>query len=274
MNLLIERPLVETLITEFPELMPLRDQLKFGNKVEVPFHQLSRPALHFLLGLYEHAGPALRARAAQLAALLKALEFEGERYGAEDLEKVVPAIARYLAIGGIRGWLFSTNITSRPLPYVLTRLDYTPPADDAAGKIFLELKANVKGSVTTQVVRISQQETTGRTVAEIFAMKGFLRETPELIAEYDRTVEKYFDWRAQYGAQFSGMGTGFYAEDPNSTHRDTDWTRKDVVVLSTSGAPARLVNDEGILTAASAHHGCHGRHSRPIFAQGQEERQI
>lgn len=248
MNLLIERPLVEALIAEFPELSPLRDQLKFGNKVEAPFHQLSKPALHCLLGLYQKAGSALSGRAAQLAALLKALEFEGERWGAEDLEKVVPAIARYLAVGGIRGWLFTTNLTNRPLPYVLTRLDYTPPSDDAAGKIFLELKANVKGSVTTQVVRISQPETTGKTVAEIFAIKGFLRETPELITEYDRTSEKYFDWRSQYGAQFSGMGTGFFAEDPNSTHRDTDWTRKDIVVLSTSGSPARLVNDEGILT--------------------------
>ncbi|QXX73449.1 ATP-binding protein [Methylovirgula sp. HY1] len=248
MNLLIERPLVEALIAEFPELAPLRDQLKFGNKVDVPFHQLSKPALHFLLGLYQNAGPGLSGRAAQLAALLKALEFEGERWGAEDLEKVVPAIARYLAVNGIRGWLFTTTLTNRPLPYVLTRLDYTPPSDDAAGKIFLELKANVKGAVTTQVVRISQPETTGKTVAEIFAMKGFLRETPELIAEYDRTSEKYFDWRGQYGAQFSGMGTGFFAEDPNSTHRDTDWTRKDIVVLSTSGSPARLVNDEGILT--------------------------
>lgn len=248
MNLVLERPLVEPLIAEFPELAALRDQLKFGNKIEVPFHQLSKPALQFVLKLFEGSGPALKARAAQLKALLSALEYEGERYGAEDLENVVPAIARYLAIGGIRGWLFTTTLTNRPLPYVLTRLDYTPPADDAAGKIFLELKANVKGSVTTNVVRISQPEITGRTVAEIFAMKGFLKETPDLITEYDAQVEKYFDWRAQYGAQFAGLGTGFYAEDPNSTHRDTDWTRKDIVVLSTTGSPARLVNDEGILT--------------------------
>ena len=51
-----------------------------------------------------------------------------------------------------------------------------------------------------------------------------------------------------WALQFSGNGTGFYADDPNSTHRDTDWTRKDVIVLSSSGTPARLVNDEGMLT--------------------------
>jgi hypothetical protein len=131
---------------------------------------------------------------------------------------------------------------------VLTRLDYTPPAEDSAGKIFLELKANVKGSVTTNTVRIQAADIVGRTIPQIFAMKGFLKETPDLIAEYDATTDKYFDWRGQYGAQFAATGTGFYAEDPNSTHRDQDWTRKDVIVLSASGTPARLVNDEGILT--------------------------
>ncbi len=47
--------------------------------------------------------------------------------------------------------------------------------------------------------------------------------------------------------QFSGSGTGFYAENPAASHRDTDWSRKDVVILSASGTPARLVNDESIL---------------------------
>ncbi|MBC7858773.1 MAG: ATP-binding protein, partial [Burkholderiaceae bacterium] len=50
-----------------------------------------------------------------------------------------------------------------------------------------------------------------------------------------------------YGAQFSARGTGFYAEDPGATHRDSDWSRKDVVVLTSGEAEARLVNDEGIL---------------------------
>ena len=36
-------------------------------------------------------------------------------------------------------------------------------------------------------------------------------------------------------------------QDPNSSHRDTDWSRKDVIILSSGGGAARLVNDEGIL---------------------------
>ncbi|MDD5274106.1 MAG: AAA family ATPase, partial [Methylovulum sp.] len=42
--------------------------------------------------------------------------------------------------------------------------------------------------------------------------------------------------------------TGFYAEDPTATHRNTDWARKDVVVLSTEGGNARLVCAESVLS--------------------------
>ncbi len=248
MHLQIERPFVESLVAQFPELMPLKEQLRFGNRVEVPATQLKLPQMAFLAGLYEQAGPGLKLRAAQLNTLHMALSEGGKTYTADELEDCVPAIARWLVKDGIRGWLFTTAVSNRPLPYVLTRLDYTPPAEDSAGKIYLELKANVKGSVTTNTVRIQSTDIVGRTIPQIFAMKGFLKETPALIAEYDATTDKYFDWRAQYGAQFAATGTGFYAEDPNSTHRDSDWTRKDVIVLSASGSPARLVNDEGILT--------------------------
>ncbi len=97
-------------------------------------------------------------------------------------------------------------------------------------------------------IRITAADIAGKTISEILAAKGFLRETPELIEAFDAATEVYFDWRGRYGAQFTGKGTGFRAEDPNASHRDTDWSRKDIIVLSTSGGEARLVNDEGVLS--------------------------
>jgi hypothetical protein len=96
-------------------------------------------------------------------------------------------------------------------------------------------------------VRIVAGDIAGRSVGEILAAKGLVRETAALIATYDDMEARYFDWRARYGEQFSGRGTGLYAENPTASHRDTDWSRKDVVILSSSGGDARLVNDEGIL---------------------------
>jgi hypothetical protein len=191
----------------------------------------------------------MQVRAAQLRSLRRALDDDaGDRFTAEGLERVLPAIARYLARDAIRGWLFTANVSARPLPYLITRLDFVPATNDEAGKVFIELKANAKATLASQTIRIMASDVVGKTVGEIFADKGFLKESPELIAAYDATVARYFDWRAQYGAQFSGCGTAFYAEDPGSSHRDTDWSRKDVVVLSAGGGAARLVNDEGIIT--------------------------
>jgi hypothetical protein len=251
MKLQIERPYVEAMVTEFPGLASLKEQLRFGNKVEALFSQLSEAELNFLRGLYEQAGPEMQVRAAQLATLQRALRGDGERFAADDLEMVLPAMVHYLVTDAIRGWLFTANVTVKPLPYVVSRLDYTPDSNDESGKVFIELKANARGTLATATLRITASDIDRKTVSEIFAAKGFLKETPELIRAYDETSERYFDWRARYGGQFSGKGVGFYAEDPNASHRNTDWSRKDVVVLSSSGGTARLVNDESILTSRS-----------------------
>ena len=176
---------------------------------------------------------------------------EGRRFEAADLEDLFPEVVGYILAGGQRGWLFAANVATKPLPYVVTRFDYVPASNDEAGKIIIEMKANVKGSLQTSMLRIMANDAAGRTVGEILAAKGFLRESPALLEAFDAAAETYLDWRGRYGAQFSGRGTGFHAEDPNSTHRDTDWSRKDVIVLSASGGEARLVNDEAALSARS-----------------------
>jgi hypothetical protein len=133
----------------------------------------------------------------------------------------------------------------------VTRLDFVPASNDEAGKIMIELKANAKGALQSNMIRIMAADIVGRTVSEILAAKGFLRETPELVAAFEASSDAYFEWRGRYGQQFAAKGVGFHAEDPNATHRDTDWSRKDIIVLSTSGGEAQLVNDEGVLAARS-----------------------
>jgi len=248
MKLHIARPYVEALAEAFPELESLKAQLLFGDKAEVSFQQLSDSQVDHLDDLYGRAGPQMQNHRAQLATLRRAFDAKATRFGAEDLETVVPAIVAFLIEDAQRGWLFSMTIAGRPLPYVVARLDYTPPSNDETGRIFVELKANSKGDLATLQVRISAGDITGKTVAEIFAAKGLFRETPELIAAYDANATNYFDWRARYGAQFSGGGLGFFAEDPSAQHRSNDWTRKDAVILSSGGNPARLVNDESLLS--------------------------
>ena len=254
MKLQLDRPQVLALTQAFPEHETLAEQLRFGHRIEVMSNLLSLPALEFLARLYDDAGAALQGRAAQLRALVAALR-EGEaepRFKAgDDLEALVPAMARYLTRDAQRGWLFSANTAGKPLAWVVTRMDFVPGSQDENAKLILDLKALAKANVLTHTLRINDADlrpyAQGATVAELLAGKGLLKETPELLAAYDATAAKYFDWRGRYGVQFHGAGIGFHAEDPNATHRDTDWSRKDQIVLAAGGGTARLVNDEGIL---------------------------
>jgi len=247
MKLQIDRPYVEAMVDEFPGLAVLKDQLRFGNKVEVPFNQLTHAELGYLEVLYKNAGAEMQGRAAQLSTLQQAMNDDTVRFEEDDLEMLLPAIARYLVHNAIRGWLFQANVAGKPMAYVVTRLDFTPPGDEETGRVTLELKANAKGKVAISTVTIRARDIANKTVTEIFIAKGFLKETPELIRAYDDAAGRYFEWRGQSGGQFLGKGTGFYAEDPSASHRGTDWARKDVVVLSTEGGMARLVCDESII---------------------------
>jgi hypothetical protein len=251
MNIQIERTHVEALMERFPAHSGLADQLRFSERVEVDMSHLSSAELDFLEERYRGAGPDMRAKAAQLATLRSALQTDGVRFEAGDLEMALPALVRHLTTNAIRGWLFTASVASKPLPYLVTRFDYVPASNDESGKILVELKANAKGVLQSTSIRIMAADVAGRTISEILAAKGFLRETPALLEAFDAATNIYFDWRGRYGAQFTGKGTGFHAEDPNASHRDTDWSRKDIIVLSTSGGEARLVNDEGVLSARS-----------------------
>lgn len=252
MKLQLDRPDVLALMAHFPELEGLQDQLRFGHRIELRSHSLPLEALEFLAKLYEDAGAALSGRAAQLRALVAAQRHELPRFKPGDaLEKVLPALVSYLADGAQRGWLFAANMDGKPLAWVPTRIDYVQGSSEELGKVMLELKANAKASLISQTIRITEGDMVGHTMAEILMAKGLLKESPLLLAAYDASASRYFEWRGRYGHQFAGQGMGFVAEDPTSTHRDTDWSRKDQVVLSASGGEARLVNDEGILPPRS-----------------------
>ena len=247
MKLQIDRPHVEAMIAHYPDMQPLSEQLKFANKAEIPFQQLSTAQLGFLRERYEAAGPHMQGRAAQIATLEHALSDEAERFQEGELEKMLPAIAEYLLKDAVRGWLFKANVSGKPIAYVVSRIDFTPPGDEETGRILIELKANAMAKINTLTMMILERDITGRSIAEIFAAKGYFKESPALIANYDRSAALFFAWRSDYGRQFSGRGTGIFADDPTASHRNTDWSRKNRVILSSAGGAARLVNDEEIL---------------------------
>jgi hypothetical protein len=130
------------MVDEFPYLSTLKDQLRFGNKAEVTFKQLSNTELGFLQQLYQNAGTEMQGHAAQLSTLQKAMNDDTVRFQEDDLEMLLPACARYFINNALRGWLFQANVAGKPMAYLLTRLDFTPSGEEETGRVTLELKAN------------------------------------------------------------------------------------------------------------------------------------
>ncbi|MEM8556152.1 MAG: ATP-binding protein, partial [Pseudomonadota bacterium] len=248
MKLALDRGHLDALVSTFPRLEALQEQLKLGDKVQLASNTLAPPEMDRLIELYRAEGPPYQLKVAQLTTLRGMLSAADTRYGPDDLELFLVDLTRALVDQCQRGWLFAADISNRPLPYVVTRLDFTPANHDESGRIFVELKANAKGALANSLMRVMSKDIEDRTFGEVLLSKGFLLETPELLKSYDATAARYFEWRAKYGVLFAAQGRGFYAEDPTASRRDTDWTRKDMVVLSASGGKARLVNDESILT--------------------------
>lgn len=247
MRLLIDRIFAEAMIAEFPDLSILNEQLKIGSRAELNFDQLSEHQLSHLQKLYQDAGQKRAGHAAQISTLLRAVQHQGKRYDVGELEFLLSGIAEFLISDGIRGWLFKSNQSGKPIAYLVSRIDFTPPGEEESGRILLELKANSMGKLASISLMITERDIVGKTIAEVLATKGYFKETAELVNQYDSSAERYFQWRSDYGRQFSGQGTGIFAQDPEATHRSTDWARKSLIVLSSSGGSARLVNDEEVL---------------------------
>jgi hypothetical protein len=247
MKLVVERRIVEALVEGFPDRAGLLAQPRFSNRIEVGLGSLSPDELGALSALVGADGTMAAGQAEQLSALASVLADDGPRFGPDDLDRLVPALATFLVAGVVRGWLFRMNPAGRPQPWLVSRLDYTPPGEEESGRVIVEIKANSRGKIASETVMIRKRDLTDKTVGAILAALGWLKEDAALLASFDEEAERYFDWRARYGAQFSGSGTGIYAEDPTANRRDTDWARKAIVVLSSSGGKARLVNDEDLL---------------------------
>lgn len=247
MKLVVERDIVEAFAIDFPERATLLAQPRFSDRVEIGLTALSGPEIGRLHDLVSERGGLDRGRAEQLASLARAVTEEGPKFSADDLERFTPALALWLVEGVSRGWLFRMSPDGRPHPWLVTRLDYTPPGEEESGRVIVELKANSRGKIAVESLMIRPRDLAGRTVAGTLAALGWLKEDEGLVAAFDARAARYFEWRGRFGEQFTGLGNGIYAEDPTSGRRDTDWARKAIVILSSTGQAARLVNDEELL---------------------------
>ncbi len=151
-----------------------QDQLRFGSRSRCRSTSLRRRT-GFLGNLYREAGPTMRTRAAQLATLQQAFDGQGSGFGPDDDLDADAGDHRYLVTDAVRAGCFRVDVSDKPLPYVVTRLDYIASSNDETGKVLIELKANAKGTLRRPRLPHCRPISSARRWQEIFAAKGFLR---------------------------------------------------------------------------------------------------
>ena len=242
MNLKFERHVALDLFSNHPDLRRWENQLKLSSRVEIPSTAFDIEHLNTLIALYQNTNPA---KTALLISLREARHSQQTKF--ESLEELLPILMDYFLCDYVHGWLFRLDSSGAALPYVISRIDLNPAGQEEQARILIELKANSRGKLACTQLLITERDLGYKTIAELLSSKSYIKETPELLEQFKASNERYLEWREQSGEQFSGMGIGIYADDPSASHRNTDWARKTRVLLSASGSPASLVNDETIL---------------------------
>ncbi len=80
---------------------------------------------------------------------------------------------------------------------------------------------------------------------EALARKGFIVETPEMFAEYERRRKLFHDYNGKIGKQFLATGIGTDNLDGNGKSRDRSWywNANSDILLDKDGQKARVVID-------------------------------
>lgn len=176
MHLYLDKSQLDVFLQRNPRLNPLRDQLRLGSRAKIAYDSLHAEELESLIELF--GAETQRSMHSVLIKVWHELRSQKPpRYQADQLEQLLPEIALYLLTDAQRGWLFRVHNTGYVLPYLVTRLDYTPPGEEESGRILLDLKANSQGKLVNEMLVIRARDLCECSIAEIFAAKGYLKET-------------------------------------------------------------------------------------------------
>jgi hypothetical protein len=225
MKLQIEQAHIEAMMAAFPGSTRCANSSASGIGWR-SFHTLEAPELDLLETLYRAGDAEDRAKAAQpRAGRRRALRARRAGDGRA-------AIARYLAEDASRGWLFSAGINGKPPPG--WSRGWISPASKRERQGLRRAQGQLRARLAATTLRITGPTSPGAPWPSL-GRQGLRQGTPALLASYDEMAARYFDWRGRT-AQFSGTGR-LVCREPHRHHRDTDWSRKDQVILSSTGRP-------------------------------------
>ncbi len=121
------------------------------------------------------------------------------------------------------------------LPYVVTKVTYHPKSRDTSVHTTISMAYYTGTKVENSSMSFHQPDLYHKNVAEMLRDKGYIMETPELMAEYNAAVALYQELAPQTGLRVDGYKYGIGGE----------W-RYSRICLETDGVPACLVIDDEV----------------------------
>lgn len=174
----------------------------------------------------------------QLEAIEAIASGEAKDAKLKNLESL-PDILRSVIAPTKHRWLFMSDSSfGIPLPWFVSRITYHPPVKERdsyiPAKVTMKLEAMSRGHELEHNITF-QREDLKVTALELLDKNGCLLESPKLLSDYEKTLEKHRAHADKTGEQYIGKG---YAREGTSS-----WSRS-TVALEKDGVPAKCVMDD------------------------------
>lgn len=98
------------------------------------------------------------------------------------------------------------------------------------------------GQVKATTARFEDQDVRGKTPRQVLVEKGYLVQTADLRAAYDKDMALYDQWYDKVGLQFLAFGVGTDDLDDRERNR-WSWGTRDTIELDKGGEPSHVVID-------------------------------
>ena len=176
-------------------------------------------------------------------AYLRISKDPGAKFG--PLEAFPEAFKRWMTVNSIDGWLYTHDRDTQLIAYAVVDAKFYPPIgsgdDYEPAYASVSLQCDTAWGSGTVSIHYSDRDATQATVEKLILGQGYLKETPELKAEYLRQMERFHQYRPQFGAQFV---TGGVQHAPTKSKEYAYGGDYEVESTGSVNAGDRLVNDE------------------------------
>ena len=224
-------------VKSIPNHLLLRDD----NQISVYFYELDEPSRDWV---YQQMLDLGDKSAATTLASLREAEKDPNNIVIKDLTVFAQALSAYVRNDAIDGWLYGISEHGESLPWLVRNISLQEMSNGQEC-VMVALTANSVAMSNNDYSRpydrtvfFLKTDLTRGTVAEILAIKGFMKETTALKQAYEASIETFTRYAPKVNEQFIARGSGLEVD------LSKQYPSPERVPIPT---PMRVVNDEDLV---------------------------